>query len=223
MSAHLESLEAIGRTYGLFAKGLDYPDAAFWESLEGNALRELASGWDDIVGMDAVAHCSFPRRDQEAREIEFVSTFDQGGVPLYEGLCLPKTGREGIFDEVLRFYHHFGLRLSETQRDFPDNFVTELEFMGHLVRLEAGAIERGASPEAFRRAQRDFLTRHLGLWAEALPERLRQYGEDTAYYLLAVWLRGFVEAHLESLNGELADSCGTSPGGELSREAIARG
>jgi len=101
---------------------------------------------------------------------------------------------------VQAFYRHFDLRPAtgdEGRSDEPDHVATMLEFMAVLHHLEAQALERGADPGPYLRAQRDFLQRYLlplmqaiqqGVSAETrvaldanllrliedLPQRLRQ-------------------------------------------------
>ncbi len=208
MSTQTDRLNALERTYCFFAKGFDYPDPEFWNNIEGRPLCELAVAVNDAGIPEDVGEKSFPVRDQQSREVEFVSTFEQGTLQQYEGSCCPRVGRDGILEEVLRFYHHFGLRLSNSRRDFPDNFVTELEFMGHLVRLERDAINKGDNYEPILRAQYDFLDRHVALWAEELPKRLERMEIDNSFNMLAWWLIGFVRAHIEHLNATFKSSDG---------------
>jgi len=144
MSTETGSWKTLEQSYGFFAKGLEYPDPEFWGGIEGKALGELALLDDDAGYANGAADECFPPRDQQDREVEYVSTFDGRSLQQYEGSCRPRVGRDGILEEVLRFYHHFGLKLNEARRDFPDNFITELEFMGHLLRrlVRVGAMQR---------------------------------------------------------------------------------
>ena len=80
--------------------------------------------------------------------------------------------RMKTMEEVVRFYNHFGLTLSESPRELPDHVTTELEFLHFLAFREAQAIEQGAEADPFRRAQRDFIARHLGRWIPKLRAKL---------------------------------------------------
>lgn len=199
MSMQTDSLNALERTYCFFAKGFEYPDPKFWDEVEGRPLRDLAGLENDAGFLNGIADDSFPIREQQEREVEFVSTFEGRSLQQYEGSCRPRVGRDGILEEVLRFYHHFGLKLSETRRDFPDNFITELEFMAHLVRLQRDSAKQGGDQRPFMLAQRDFLVRHLALWAEELPNRLARMEIDNSFSILAAWLNGFVRSHIAHL------------------------
>ena len=115
-------------------------------------------------------------------------------------------GREGILEDILRFYGYFDVRLREGNRDYPDYLVSELEFMAFLASREARALAEGADPESFRRAQRDFLERHLALWAPEFAGRLARTG--TIYGQLSRDLADFISAHEATLG---AKSEGDSP------------
>jgi DMSO reductase family type II enzyme chaperone len=165
--------------YRQFACAFDYPQAEFWDRLE-----QAGSGP--------------PIRSQEEREADYLAAFELGGteppVPLYEGLCRPADGREGIIEDLLRFYDFFGLRLRQDNRDYPDHLVCELEFMAFLAAREAHAAESGLDAGPYRLAQRDFLQRHLGVWLPELAQRLSRSG--TVYTWLSRELADFTRAQV---------------------------
>jgi DMSO reductase family type II enzyme chaperone len=167
--------------YLAFARIFSYPSDAVWASLEAEGLA--------------------PPRSQTEREAEYMDVFELGrngkAVPLYEGLCLPGAGREGILEELLRFYDYFGVKLSANDRDYPDHLVTELEFLAHLCALEQAANEHGVDAGGFRRAQRDFLRRHLLAWVLGFAERLGNV--DTTYGEIAHRLAAFCNEHAAEL------------------------
>ena len=69
-------------------------------------------------------------------------------------------------DEVTRFYEYFGLGVTEGGLA-PDHLSTECDFLQFVTYKEAAA----QSPRlqvSFRRAQLDFLDRHLRLWVPTL-------------------------------------------------------
>lgn len=193
----IAQLQELAGTYGILAIGFDQPRAPYWDALEGHSLAEIAAvgGEGDLV---------FPQRSQDQREAEYFSTFEAGVVPLYEGSCRPQDGREGLQEELLRFYHFFGVKLNEGSRDFPDHFVTELQFMRYLVELEAETVRRGMDPTPFRAGQRDFLERHIVIWSEAMRARGR-LDQVPAYRILNEWLRSLAASHLDALTAICAD------------------
>ena len=177
------------------ACAFDFPRPEFWEQVEGRAVNDLIGSAESRV---------IPRRTQAEREADYQGAFDIDGAPLYEGFHRGTEGREGILEDVMRFYSFFDLRLSETERDYPDYLVTELEFLSFLVMMEADAKARGNDPRPFQLAQRDFTSRHLGIWLPALARRLEATGcESTIYPDLAEALQKFVEARHDWLQEEL--------------------
>jgi len=75
--------------------------------------------------------------------------------------------------------------------ELPDHITTELEFLHYLTFREAEACERGVDPESLRRAERDFLARHLCRWVPKLRARLAK--QTTCPFFPA--LVGFAEAY----------------------------
>jgi DMSO reductase family type II enzyme chaperone len=193
--------------YGLFARAFDYPDEAFWDRVEGQPLGDtLGAVSADCLPVEMTAGI-IGRRSQGEREADYFAAFERG-VPAYEGLCRAEEGRDGILEELLRFYHYFGLRLNAQRRDFPDSFVTEMEFMNYLVELEWIAAARGDDVSSLQRAQRDFLGRHVAVWTERLQCRFVERGIDNAYARLARWLNVMAQAHLDRLERLLAEGAG---------------
>jgi DMSO reductase family type II enzyme chaperone len=161
------------------AHAFDYPRAEFWEQID-------------------------PGRTQGEREEEYQSAFDIGGASLYEGFHRASEGREGILEDVMRFYSFFDLHLSETERDYPDHLVTELEFLSFLAMKEAEAKAQGEDARPFQLAQRDFISRHLGIWLPAFARKLDAVGcESPIYPSLASALQELIEARSRRLEGEL--------------------
>jgi DMSO reductase family type II enzyme chaperone len=205
--------------YGFLARAFDYPDEVFWNRVEGGPLGDaLGAGPAGLVPPE-MATGVIPRRLQEEREAEYFATFE-GGVPAYEGLCRSEEGRDGILEDLLRFYHYFGLKLSDDRRDFPDSFVTELEFVDYLIQLERMAAARDAEISSFQRAQRDFLDRHLTIWTERLCERFAERGIDNTYTRLARWLDVAAKTHLDTLERIVGEELSRPRSDDLSAAQI---
>ena len=168
------------RQYLTLAQLFSFPRPEVWQLLERDGVT--------------------PARSQDEREADYLAIFELGGeqpaMPLYEGLCRPRDGREGILEDVMRFYEFFGVQIQEANRDYPDHLVTELEFMAFLCQREAA----GKDVDSFRRASRDFLQRHLLAWAPGFAERLA--GGKTAYGEIAQALADFCQEHADEL-GEI--------------------
>ena len=178
MSAAAEPREAAVELLRI-ARALDYPRPEFREQID-------------------------PGRTQGEREEDYQSAFDVDGAALYEGFHRGSEGREGILEDLIRFYSFFDLRLSETERDYPDHLVTELEFLSFLAMKEADADAQGGDVRPFQLAQRDFISRHLAIWLPALARRLEAAGcESPLYPGLASTLQELIEARGRALKQEL--------------------
>lgn len=75
-------------------------------------------------------------------------------------------------EELIRFYHFFGLNRSPSAL-MPDHIAIELEFMQFLSVLEYRAAERGEDVTSIKKAQRDFLHRHLSILAHGLASEFK--------------------------------------------------
>jgi len=141
-------------------------------------------------------------------EAEYLAAFEVGRdaspVPLFEGMHRGDLGRDGILEDLLRFYEFFDVKLSETDREYPDHLVTELEFVAWLCMQEQAAEQKGGDALPYRRAARDFLSRHLAAWLPAFRRRLE--ATDTAYALYGATLAELVEAHRGRLGNESQES-----------------
>ena len=193
--------------YRLAAAALGHPVPELHETfVDGRFYEAFNSAWRSITGRD------WPRSPASesfaALEAGYIDMFLHGrrGQPRVYLLAGDYDAlRDGVTRPVFMlnvqaFYRHFDLQAAtadEGRSEEPDHVVTMLEFMAVLHHLEAGALKRGADPNAYRRAQRDFLHRYLvplmdalyrGVSAESrvpldanllrliedLPQRLRQ-------------------------------------------------
>lgn len=149
-----------------------------------------------------------PALSQEVLEADYLAAFELGRgkapVPLFEGMHRGDLGREGILEDLMRFYEYFDVKLSENDREYPDHLVTELEFVAWLCLQEQTAEQAGGDAESFRRAAHDFLTRHLAAW---LPEfRRRLEATDTVYAQYGSVLGELVENHCSRLGEQIQES-----------------
>jgi DMSO reductase family type II enzyme chaperone len=167
------------RAYRFFAESFGYPDEALRDAIADGTLSKglqtileaSAQPLVEEVDWDALRDSGSGHDDLQ---IEYTRLFDVGasGPPcsLHGGLY--GGARMKNMEESVRFYNHFGLSLSDAQRELPDHITTELEFLHFLSFREAQAIEQGEDPGPYRRAQRDFIERHPGSWVPALEAKL---------------------------------------------------
>jgi DMSO reductase family type II enzyme chaperone len=102
-------------------------------------------------------------------------------------------------EEAVRFYHHFGLNLSEDPRELPDHLTTQLEFLHYLAFRETQALQEQGDPGPYRRAQRDFVARHPGRWVPRLRERIESQEPAPFFGALTGLLAGFLASEGERL------------------------
>lgn len=199
MSAIAKGVE-IATSLSRMARAFDFPRPEFWDQVEGRAMSEL------IGQVEAPAHGArvIPGRTQAEREEDYQDAFDIDDSPLYEGFHRGAEGREGILEDVMRFYAFFDLHLNENERDYPDHLVAELEFLAFLALQEANAKAHGKDPRPFQRAQRDFIARHLGVWLPSLKRRIAERcPASSVYSRLAAALHEFVQSRHQWLQKEL--------------------
>jgi DMSO reductase family type II enzyme chaperone len=178
--------------YRSLAEAFSYPSDAFCEDLlSGGWAQRLDSltehlpyvltTWGDEWMGSATA---------ESLQSGYISTIEVGAgkpyCPLYEGSH--RSGRMKLMEDLVRFYEHFGLKIQPG--DQPDHVCAELEFMHYMCFKEAAAYARGDPVADLRRAQRDFLDRHLCRWLPRVRRRMEGADGLPAFYGRAA---GFAE------------------------------
>ena len=167
--------------YGLFQDAIAYPNDEVREALAAGELAELMRKGLALAEVDFTPAQEWWRALREVGStedlaVEYTRLFDAGAsgppCPLYGGLY--GGDRMKKMEEVVRFYNHFGLTISEEERELPDHLATQLEFMHYLTYREVEALHGGSDAGPYRRAQRDFVARHLGSWIPKLCERLEE-------------------------------------------------
>lgn len=191
------------RLYNRFSAAFLHPAAGEEHALASGdwfgAIRDLALELpyaDPFAAMEEPASVGIP----PLGEI-YTSTFDvgQGALSLYgRSYRNRKESDKALFEELFRFYEHFGLDSKDGLAEYPDWIVIELEFMHYLSFIEAETA--GASNAAsLRRAQRDFIERHLLEFSTGLAAALRDRAIPL-YASLAAALSAFVASDLNYLN-----------------------
>ncbi len=194
--------QSIPQTYLFLSKCFSYPEEGFSETMRDKRMEEeikdLVEGLPFEVNFRGIP---FPSSQDEIADIEseYINTFDLGGgKTLYESAY---TGHRDdmcsrdIYEDLLRFYEHFDIKLSDKEKDYPDNLVVELEFMAFLAKKEADALEFGKDANPYRLAQRDFLERHLNKWVDKLNERIQKRGKEPFYMGASAFMVEFLRNH----------------------------
>lgn len=208
-----EAALARSRLYQLLSGAFAFPDQALHRRIrQGRWPNDLAAA---STGLPYRLPFRLPRRwtapaDYDRFQSEYIRLFEVGptgapAAPLHSGHYTHDRLR--TVEELLRFYHFFGLRQSPGH--MPDHLTVELEFMHFLALSEAEAPEpRWAHP--FRRAQRDFLRRHLLSWTPAFTALLFRRRPPSFYRALASLAARFLEADARYLDTALASPQGES-------------
>lgn len=189
MNAQTDEAGLMAGSYLTMAQLFSYPNAQTWQCLAEHGLIDASLA-------------------REALEAEYLAAFELGrgasAVPLYEGMHRGGQGREGILEDLLRFYEFFGVKLSEADREYPDHLVTELEFLAWLCLQEQAARREERDAQPFQRAARDFLDRHLAAW---LPEfRRKLEAMETVYAQYVPALEELVASHRSRLGEQLQET-----------------
>ncbi len=153
--------------YALLAQGFRFPSVEQYEKVKSGQFQDEAQSvaghlfYGDLNLGQLGRATGFAYEQFQSRYIELFEVGGELGAPcfLYEGEY--GGGRMKAMEEVLRFYHYFGLRLSPERRDRPDHLSLELEFMHALTFKEAEVLLQGKDGAPYRSAERDFLRFHL--------------------------------------------------------------
>jgi DMSO reductase family type II enzyme chaperone len=172
--------------YGTLASAFSYPDDGLLASLpSGEWMRQLKKLAQHVPFELPLLNDLPSEFAADDLQQAYVSTFEVGAgrpfCPLYEGSH--RSGRMKLMEELVRFYEHFGLKT--TAGDHPDHLAAELEFMHYMSFKEAAAAAHNDDVADVRRAQRDFLDRHLCKWLPRLRIRLSTANDLPEFYVSA--------------------------------------
>lgn len=171
---------ALSCLYALVGECIEYPDAELVASIrDGRLARQLEQllRYLDarlLEGID-LQPCADPGIELEPLAVEYTRLFDAGPKGT---LCTLNGGlhvgpQMKMMEEAVRFYGHFGLTLTEEQKELPDHLTTQLNFLHFLAYGESVLQARGEPVTAYRLARRDFIARHPGRWLPLMQARLR--------------------------------------------------
>jgi DMSO reductase family type II enzyme chaperone len=183
MSAMPNSTGSVANSYLAMAQMFSYPTRATWERMSQLGLLDAGVTLDQL-------------------EAEYLAAFEIGRdakpVPLFEGMNRTDMARDGVLEDLLRFYEFFDIELAQGDREYPDHLATELEFLAWLCQRESAARNEGGDAEPFRLAARDFIDRHLAVWLPEFQRRLERSG--TAYEEYGAALAELLTQHRSNLD-----------------------
>ena len=170
------------RLYSILGEAYRYPDESFRRQAKQGELEQAFEALSadlpypfSLVEGERKGLLLPGTVEEEEIEVEFVRLFESGPggppCPLVEGAW--REDRKVVLKELILFYNHFGLSYAEgAQDERPDHICLEMEFLHYLTFKELQAMQAGADPSSYRRAQRDFLERHPLAWMGQVAERL---------------------------------------------------
>ncbi len=202
---------SIAETYLFLARAFAYPEQGFVDLLgsaegAGGLSGLLASLPFQLAWSDKLQSSS----TWENLEAEYIDKFDLGHYQtppcsLHEGVIRENLTRVEAFTDLLRCYNYFGVKLSERQRRYPDYLGVQLEFMAFLGHKVTQVEGDGGDSVPLRRAQRDFLERHLLSWVPLLKERIERNVSESLYKSLSRLLLCFLARHHQYLAQSVKD------------------
>lgn len=192
--------------YALLGESFGYPRGELLEAIRDGALAQRLREWverldsplAEPIDWQALADAG---EGPDALAVEYTRLFDPGTsappCPLYGGLHVGP--QMTTMEEVLRFYHHFGLAPTGAGRETPDHLTAEIEFLHALAWGEADLIARGEDAGAWQRGRRDFIARHPGRWVPLMRAKLARQKPPRFYSQLVALLEHCLAADLEQL------------------------
>lgn len=185
--------------YRLLALGFAPPERMTLAALRAGDFQDALTACIAATGGRApvLPRVSLAEAAIESAYLELFEASGHGAFALREGahvdfICAEDLAADGgaptLNEDLLRFYHYFGVGLSrEPARKLPpDHVVCQFEMLSRLCAREGDAATSAEDAAGCRRAQRDFLERHLALWWPQAVQRLRgapRADDAQAFYL----------------------------------------
>ncbi len=201
-----QHINAIAETYLFLARAFAYPDRGFVDLLGsaegGRGLSGLITSLPFPMAWSDELKCSSSWEDLEAEYIDKLDVGNHQTPPcsLHEGVIRRNVTRVETFTDLLRCYDYFGVKLSKNRRRCPDHLGVQLEFMAFLGHKVTQVERDGDDSVPLRRAQRDFLERHLLSWVPTLNERIETTVSESLYKSLSRLMLSFLTRHHQYLD-----------------------
>jgi DMSO reductase family type II enzyme chaperone len=148
------------------------PSEEQWNWLREDPARAAWTMLAGMVNLEVVPELPVP--DSLAIfEQDYLAAFEVGlphpPCPLIESHWNHSESVPKVLHENTLFYHHFGLKMSESTLETADHLRFQLDFLRHLARLCAAALEQDRPDKAaqIEQARAEYLERHLGWLPEA--------------------------------------------------------
>jgi DMSO reductase family type II enzyme chaperone len=204
-------VEARSQLYQCFAAAFSSPDDHFLNSIFNGefleTLNQLGHGLPYPMPFEPSLTTLVPPGVQKQDiKVFYASCFESGN----QGASLRESGYSTLtakaqMEEIFRFYQYFGLDFSKGElRELPDSLPVELEFMHYLTFLQAESLKKAADNNnlaALQLAQRDFVSKHLGIWIRPFMVKLESIPGSRFYSDLAALLHLFIQCEKRFISG----------------------
>lgn len=170
--------------YALLADVFRYPDDEFRQFVRNEELKSAFRGISENLPFPfALSEWELENLEFSSEladddvEAEFIRLFEAGPgdppCPLVEGSYIKDANRKAIFEDLIRFYNHFGLSYDTgSHEDRPDHVSYELEFMHYLSFLTLRTMQNKRQIDGHLTAQKDFMAHHLAKWSQLLADKI---------------------------------------------------
>lgn len=133
------------------------------------------------------------------------------GVLPHEAVYLDKERKLGgkVTISVRHFYEKAGLIVDEKCIEMPDHLGMELEFMGHLCKIERDLWD-GSESIALQKCiyfQKTFLDEHLQKWVYTCCEKIIEKSKYSFYKAIAYWIIEFIKKEEEYITELYTNIC----------------
>jgi len=204
-AAHVAA-DARTRVYGLLAKAfrseLTPKEIEIWRS--NGMLAVLASAG---VNLDEAFLNTPAEALSEELATEYAMLFIGPGQHLAPYESIQREGASGQLrgpetDAVRAFIEGSGYGYLPQFLGMPDHICVELEYLGHLVKVEAEAWSSGNEAAAMhsRSFQASFIERHLGRWVVPFCSKIVRRTGSTFYREIALLTTDFISSEQALLN-----------------------
>lgn len=196
--------QTIYRFYAdIFLAPIHVPGSAWAET-----LRERIAALLETDGLDPVISERFDRfvcdavQDAEAaqmhlaldRSMLFRATKQADGpLPPREGLYRFDQPERTTVQQLNAVYARYGSGLAEGVHESPDYIGIESAFMAELITASLDAAGNADETVFWKKAQREFLERHMLRWVPDCCTRLASFAETDAFAGLMYLFRDFIE------------------------------
>jgi len=199
------TIKARSQHYQAFASYLMFPDKATWQtSLDNQRLLAFEQSQEPLPYAYSQGSIVLGNTlSLDDLNITYTNHFESSTAPIsFHGRSYLKIGDQKIFEELFRFYSHFGLDFEKSDNNFwPDSLISELEFMYYLVYLEGLNKDQN---NAIIKGQRDFIVRQLLPLVEGIISRLQDQ-VIPPYSALLKMLLHFTLSERDYLNTRISD------------------